>query len=132
MQSLQKEEQRGHAQQPLLFIKHGHFVQKKELLPVRFPSCSQSHSYSCSNSSKKSYANHHVSHDDHKTSHSLKHKYLYLDNNNDRHVHHPDKSYTVFAKGRRKSILPCKEPCQQSNIFVSHLVSLFQIGKLIV
>jgi hypothetical protein len=38
----------------------------------------------------------------------------------------------LLQKRRRKGVVPCRESCQQSNIFVSHLVSLFQIRNLIV
>ncbi len=63
----------------------------------RTPSCSSSRSCSCSSSSGRSYTNYHLSHDDRKSSGSLKRKYLYSEDDNDRHYHCPDKSDTVFA-----------------------------------
>jgi hypothetical protein len=36
-----------------------------------------------------------------------------------------------LQNGKRKSVVPCREQCQQSNIFVSHFAFLLQIGNLI-
>ncbi len=64
----------------------------------RSPSHSCSCSCSCKSSSSRSYTNHHVSHDDHKSSGPLKRNYLYSsEGNNNRQAHCPDKSNTVFA-----------------------------------
>jgi hypothetical protein len=69
----------------------------------RSPSRSCYCSRSCSCSSSRSYSNHHVGQDGCKLSattkqrYSPKHGYLYFEDNDDGHIHHPDKSDTVFA-----------------------------------
>ncbi len=85
----------------------------------RSPSCSCSCSWSCSHSSSRSYSNHHVDQYNHKPSaapkqgYSPKHGYLYSSkSDNSRHIHHPDKSDTVFAtfsapKAKKKRTQKC-------------------------
>ncbi len=60
-------------------------------------SCSRYRSRFCSSSSGSSYTNHHVAHDDCRSNGSLKHEYLYSEDNNDGHYHRPKKSDTVFS-----------------------------------
>jgi hypothetical protein len=57
---------------------------------------SQSWSRSCSSS--QSYNNHHVDQDDRRSNLPFKHGYLYSsESDNGKHIHHPDKTDTVFA-----------------------------------
>ncbi len=70
---------------------------KRSRSSSRSPYCSSSRSCSCLSSSGRSYTNYHVSHDGRKSSRSLKRKYLYSEDDNDRHYHCPDKSDTVLS-----------------------------------
>ncbi len=64
----------------------------------RSPSCSCFHSCCSLSSSRRSYTNHHVSHDDRKSSGPPKHKYLYSsEDDDDGRFHLPNKSNTVFT-----------------------------------
>ncbi len=76
------------------------------------------------------HINHHVSHDDHKSSRPLTQDYSYSEDNNGGHSHCPDKSNTVFAtfttlKAKKskhttkQGIAPAEQnPCIPPYIFV--------------
>jgi hypothetical protein len=75
-----------------------------------------------------------VSHDDRKSGGSPKRKYLYSEDNNDGHYHHPDKRDTVFAtfaapKSKKEQAYPQIGNRVSREILVFHLVSQFQIGN---
>ncbi len=80
----------------LLFVEHGHLIQKRCHSCSRSPSRSRSGSWSCLSS--RNYNNHHVSHDDHKPSALRKCGYSYSSERNDnRCIYRPEKSDNVFA-----------------------------------